>query len=137
MSIAMSHTLATAFFTGWWQALVEDGALLPCRLLPSNTLEAYEALLHHGGCDLLLADVDPAHPLGLEVDEVESFTVAYDRLAPYSAVTDGRPAYPSLRHQVAGSLFWATARARSLAGSPTGRWRSGRSCRCTRWCSVT
>ncbi len=90
----MSHTLATAFFTGWWQALVEDGALLPCRLLPSNTLEAYEALLHHGGCDLLLAYVDPAHPLGLEVDEVESFTVAYDRLAPYSAVTDGRRIRP-------------------------------------------
>lgn len=93
VTVALSHTLATAFFTGWWQALAADGAVLPCRLLASNTLEAYEAL-HHGGCDLLLAYVDPAHPLGLDVDEVESVTVARDRLAPCSAVVAGGAAYP-------------------------------------------
>jgi len=93
VTMALSHTLATAFFARWWTEVEPVGETVPCRLLPSNTLDAYEAL-HHGGCDLLLAYVDPAHPLGIDTDEVEWVPVANDRLAPCSAVSGTRAKYP-------------------------------------------
>ena len=91
--MALSHTLATAYFARWWHDVEPVGETVPCRLLPSNTLDAYEAL-HHGGCDLLLAYIDPAHPLGIDTDEVEWVPVAHDRLSPCSAVSGTQATYP-------------------------------------------
>lgn len=62
--IAVSHTLATHYFAPWWAGL-GGGNDLRCVVLPSNTLEGYDALLH-GGCDLLVAYADPARPLGID-----------------------------------------------------------------------
>ena len=93
VTVALSHTLATAYFDYWWQRVKPPDGTVPCRLLPYNTLEAYEAL-HHGGCDLLLAYVEPAHPTGVDTDEIEWIPVAPDRLSPYSALSEGAPKYP-------------------------------------------
>ena len=92
VTVALSHTLATAYFAQWWQRVKPHDGTVPCRLLPYNTLEAYEAL-HHGGCDLLLAYVDPAHPVGIDTDEVEWIPLTHDRLSPYSAISAGQPKY--------------------------------------------
>ncbi|MFE2510784.1 LysR family transcriptional regulator [Streptomyces naganishii] len=89
--VAVTHTLATTFFAQWWVRCGEAGPA-PCVLLPSNTLEAYDALVH-GGCDLLLAYADPALPLNIPVAEAEWMVLADDVLAPYTAVTEGRPAF--------------------------------------------
>lgn len=88
--VAISHTLATHFFTPWWQHVTAGAPHLTCRLLPSNTLDAYDSLVH-GGCDLLLTYTDPLHPLGLGDSDLESVLVAEDRLAPYARCLDGRP----------------------------------------------
>lgn len=93
VTVALSHTLATAYFASWWHDVEPVGETVPCRLLPSNTLDAYEAL-HHAGCDLLLAYVDPAHPMGIDTDAVEWVPVAHDRLSPYSAVSRTQAKYP-------------------------------------------
>lgn len=87
--VSITHTLATTFFAEWWAQLGDRGTM-PCVLLPSNTLDAYDALIH-GGCDLLLAYADPARPLSLPDTEVEWFVVATDRLAPYSSVSGQGP----------------------------------------------
>jgi DNA-binding transcriptional LysR family regulator len=86
--VSVTHTLATAFFADWW-ALRRAGRPVPCVLLPSNTLDAYDALIH-GGSDLLLAYADPALPIGIPEAEVEWLVVDTDQLAPYSSVTDQR-----------------------------------------------
>jgi DNA-binding transcriptional LysR family regulator len=86
--IAISHTLATHYFSTWWAEVNSDDDLR-CVLLPANTLEGYDALLH-GGCDLLLAYADPAQPLGIEQNDVEWVVLARDRLAPYARRQDGR-----------------------------------------------
>jgi DNA-binding transcriptional LysR family regulator len=87
--VAVTHTLATTFFAPWW-ARCGDQTPVPCVLLPSNTLDAYDALFH-GGCDLLLAYADPALPLSIPVADVEWVVLAEDILAPYTSVTGGRP----------------------------------------------
>lgn len=89
--VAVTHSLATSFFTDWW-ARCGDERTIPCVLLPSNTLDAYDSLLH-GGCDLLLAYADPARPPSLPEGDVEWLAVATDRLAPFSAVTGRRAAF--------------------------------------------
>ncbi|MFF6995763.1 LysR family transcriptional regulator [Streptomyces sp. NPDC008313] len=90
--VAVTHTLATTFFAQWWARCGDPGPV-PCVLLPSNTLDAYDALFH-GGCDLLLAYSDPALPLSIPVADVEWMVVAEDVLAPYAAaVADGRPGF--------------------------------------------
>ncbi|MFE1910087.1 LysR family transcriptional regulator [Streptomyces anandii] len=89
--VAVTHTLATTFFAQWWTRC-GDPDPAPCVLLPSNTLDAYDALVH-GGCDLLLGYADPALPLNVPVAEAEWMVLADDVLAPYTAVTDGRPAF--------------------------------------------
>jgi LysR family transcriptional regulator, hypochlorite-specific transcription factor HypT len=89
--VSVTHTLATTFFTEWW-ARCSDERPIPCVLLPSNTLDGYDALLH-GGCDLLLAYADPAHPPSLPESDVEWIVVATDRLAPFSSVTGERVAF--------------------------------------------
>jgi DNA-binding transcriptional LysR family regulator len=86
--IAISHTLATHYFSTWW-ADVNSGGELRCVLLPANTLEGYDALLH-GGCDLLLAYTDPAQPVGIEQSDIEWLVLARDRLVPYSRREEGR-----------------------------------------------
>ncbi|TNC26441.1 LysR family transcriptional regulator [Amycolatopsis alkalitolerans] len=90
--LAISHTLASHYFAGWWAALTVDKPRLTCLLLPSNNLDAYDALLH-GGCDLLLAYADPAQPLGIDRSEVESLVVARERLSPYARARDGAAEY--------------------------------------------
>ncbi|MGH3435742.1 MAG: LysR family transcriptional regulator [Sciscionella sp.] len=90
--VSISHTLATHYFADWWARLRSDDGHLACLLLPSNTLDAYDALLH-GGCDLLLAYADPAHPLGIDQSELEWLVVAHDRVAPYSRAHGGRPKF--------------------------------------------
>lgn len=90
--IAATHTLATRYFASWWKDIADGAAELTCLLLPSNTLEAYDALLH-GGCDLLLIYADPVQPLGLDRGELESLLIARDRFAPYSQAVDGRPRF--------------------------------------------
>ena len=102
VTVALSHTLATAYFASWWHEVEPIAKSVPCHLLPSNTLDAYEAL-HHGGCDLLLAYVDPAHPLGIDTDKVEWVPVAHDRLSPCSAVSGTQAMYtlpPPVGHRV-------------------------------------
>lgn len=89
--VSVTHTLATTFFTEWW-ARCSDQWPVPCVLLPSNTLDGYDALLH-GGCDLLLAYADPADPPNLPDSDVEWVVVAVDRLAPFSSVTGERVAF--------------------------------------------
>lgn len=90
--IAVTHTLATRYFATWWKDLAGDAPQLTCLLLASNTLEAYDALLH-GGCDLLLAYADPVQPMGVDSGELEWLMVARDRFAPYSQAVDGRPRF--------------------------------------------
>jgi DNA-binding transcriptional LysR family regulator len=100
--LSVSHTLATCYFAGWWKRITGDAFDLACLLLPSNTLDAYDSLLH-GGCDLVLAYADPAHPLGIDHSEIESLTVAYDRLAPYAKARGTAPQFAlpgSPRHPV-------------------------------------
>ncbi|MEU5227372.1 LysR family transcriptional regulator [Streptomyces toyocaensis] len=87
--VAVTHTLATTFFAQWWASCSDQGPV-PCVLLPSNTLDAYDALLH-GGCDLLLAYADPALPLSIPVADVEWMVLAEDVLAPYTSVTGRQP----------------------------------------------
>ncbi|WP_328564928.1 LysR family transcriptional regulator [Streptomyces coelicoflavus] len=87
--VAVTHTLATTFFARWWARCGEQGPV-PCVLLPSNTLDAYDALFH-GGCDLLLAYADPSLPLSIPVADVEWMVLADDVLAPYTSVRDGQP----------------------------------------------
>jgi DNA-binding transcriptional LysR family regulator len=89
--VSVTHTLATTFFTEWW-ARCSDEWPVPCVLLPSNTLDGYDALLH-GGCDLLLAYADPADPPNLSDSDVEWVVVAADRLAPFSSVAGERVAF--------------------------------------------
>lgn len=86
-----SHTLAAAFFARWWPR-VSGESTVPCLLLPSNTLDGYEALVH-GWCDLLLAYADPVQPLGLDGTDVEWLVVARDQLAPYTALRDREPRF--------------------------------------------
>ncbi|MCI2416753.1 LysR family transcriptional regulator [Saccharopolyspora sp. K220] len=86
--IAATHTLATTFFPAWW-ARFGDQRAVPCSLLPADTLDGYDMLLH-GGCDLLLAYADPAGPPAVPDTEAEWLAVATDRLAPYSSVTAGQ-----------------------------------------------
>lgn len=90
--LGISHTLAAHYFAPWWKLFANDDPELTCRLLPSNTLEAYDALLH-GGCDLLLAYADPVRPLGIDWDKVEYLVVARDTFAPYSRVLKGQPKF--------------------------------------------
>ncbi|WP_158632646.1 MULTISPECIES: LysR family transcriptional regulator [unclassified Amycolatopsis] len=78
--VAATHTLAGPFFSHWWSR--SGGG--PCVLLASNTHDAYDTLLH-GGCDLLLVYADPAMPPAMPGGDVESMTVATDRLAPFAA----------------------------------------------------
>lgn len=78
--VVATHTLATTFFAGWWSRC--GGG--PGILLPSNTLDGYDALLH-GGCDLLLAYADPALPGSMLDADVQWLVVGTDRLAPYTA----------------------------------------------------
>ncbi|MEF9915626.1 LysR family transcriptional regulator [Streptomyces sp. P5-A9] len=87
--VAVTHTLATTFFAQWWTRCGDKGPV-PCVLLPSNTLEAYDALFH-GGCDLLLAYADPALTLSIPIAEVEWMVVADDLLAPYTTATNHQP----------------------------------------------
>lgn len=89
---AVSHTLASHFFPEWWAELTVDAPGLTCLQLPSNNLDAYDALLY-GGCDLLLAYVDPVLPHSFEQSEVESVVVARDCLAPYSRTRNGVPEF--------------------------------------------
>lgn len=89
--VAVTHSLATSFFTEWW-ARCGDERTIPCELLPSNTLDAYDSLLH-GGCDLLLAYADPASPPSLPQSDVEWLVVATDQLAPFSATIGRRAAF--------------------------------------------
>lgn len=78
--IVATHTLATTFFADWWSRCAGG----PGILLPSNTLDGYDALLH-GGCDLLLAYADPALPGAMLDTDVQWLVVGTDRLAPYAA----------------------------------------------------
>lgn len=78
--VVATHTLATTFFADWWSRC--GGG--PGILLPTNTLEGYDALLH-GGCDLLLAYADPALPGAMLDADVQWLVVGTDRLAPYAA----------------------------------------------------
>lgn len=87
--IAISHTLATHFFPAWW-CRITAGTQLTCIILPQNTLEAYDALLH-GGCELLLAYADPMRPLALGDGGLESTVVAHDWFRPYFRGGDGLP----------------------------------------------
>jgi len=109
--LAVSHSLATHYFAPWWRAITRDAPELTCLLLAANTLEAYDTLVH-GGCDLLLAYVDPLHPLELGDTEVESVVVAEDRLAPY-----GRPG----GHQLPGHRDAPTPYVSHGAGAFLGR----------------
>lgn len=96
---ALSHTLASHFFPEWWATLTMDAPGLTSLLLPSNNLDAYDALLY-GGCDLLLAYVDPVLPHSFDQREVESVVLARDRLAPYCRILDGQAEFrlPGRRH---------------------------------------
>ena len=89
--VSTSHTLAAVYFAHWWRRISGESTV-PCLLLPSNTLDGYEALVH-GGCDLLLAYADPVHPVGLDGTDVEWLVVARDRLAPYTALRDREPRF--------------------------------------------
>jgi DNA-binding transcriptional LysR family regulator len=89
--VAVTHSLATTFFTEWW-AQCSDQRPMPCVLMPSNTLDGYDALVH-GGCDLLLAYADPANPPSVPEIDLEWIVVATDRLAPYSSVSGQRTAF--------------------------------------------
>jgi DNA-binding transcriptional LysR family regulator len=89
--VSTSHTLAAIYFAHWWPRISGESTV-PCLLLPSNTLDGYEALVH-GGCDLLLAYADPVHPLGLDGTDVEWLVVARDHLAPYTALRDREPRF--------------------------------------------
>ncbi|MGX1778285.1 LysR family transcriptional regulator [Nocardia brasiliensis] len=80
--IAITHSLATTYFVDWWSRC--GGG--PCILLPANTLDAYDALLH-GGCDLLLAYVDPVAPLAVPDRDADWILVGTDRLTPFAATT--------------------------------------------------
>lgn len=88
--IATSHTLATHYFAAWWRDLATSGPEMTCVIMPQNTLEAYDALLH-GGCELLLAYTDPGRPLNVGEDGVESVVLAHDWLRPYARCRDGTP----------------------------------------------
>lgn len=88
--LSVSHTLAMYHFSGWWTRVAGDE--VTCTLLPANTLEAFDALLH-GGCDLLLAYVDPAHPIGVDQGDLDWLQVGEDCVAPYSSAVDGVPAF--------------------------------------------
>lgn len=88
--ISVSHTLAMYYFATWWTGVT--GGDVTCTLLPSNTLEAFDALLH-GGCDLVLAYADPAHPMGVDQGDLEWIAVAEDRIAPYAKTSEGAPAF--------------------------------------------
>jgi len=90
--ISIGHTLAMSFFSEWWTRVDASGHGISCQLLPTNTLEAYDALLH-GGSDLLLAYADPAHPLGIDQSGLEWVVVATDRVGPYSGTRDGQPIF--------------------------------------------
>lgn len=90
--IAISHTLATHYFPSWWRAVTADARDLTCELLPSNTLDAYDALMH-GGCEILMAYADPVHPLFAGDSEIESMVIAEDWLKPYARAHDGRPVF--------------------------------------------
>ncbi|MGW4102719.1 LysR family transcriptional regulator [Streptomyces sp. NPDC004976] len=116
--VAVTHSLATTFFAQWWVRCGE-GSPVPCVLLPSNTLDAYDALFH-GGCDLLLAYADPALPLSIPVADVEWMVLAEDLLAPYTSVTGGQPDFsvpgsaarpvPSVTHSQGAFLGRVTER---------------------------
>lgn len=88
--ISVSHTLAMYYFSTWWTTVADED--VTCTLLPANTLEAFDSLLH-GGCDLLLAYADPAHPIGVDQGDLEWVTVAEDRVAPYARTRDGVPIF--------------------------------------------
>ncbi|MGH3628994.1 MAG: LysR family transcriptional regulator [Sciscionella sp.] len=88
LRVSTSHTLSTTYFTGWWRRVAGERGI-GCLLSPCNTLEGYDALVH-GGCDLLLAYADPAHPLGIDGADIEWLVVGHDRLAPYSALRGRR-----------------------------------------------
>lgn len=81
--VSTSHTLATTFFAQWWSALSTESEPIPCRLQPDNTLDAYDALAH-GGCELLLAYVDPVRPIHL--DSAEWIRVDDDTFGPFAAL---------------------------------------------------
>ncbi|SRR5579875_66922 len=98
--LPVSHTLATYYFADLWTRITGDAFDLTCLLLPSNTLGAYDSLIH-GGCDLVLAYADPAHPLGVDHSEIESLAVAYDHLVPYAKARGTAPEpRPSLLHRI-------------------------------------
>jgi LysR family transcriptional regulator, hypochlorite-specific transcription factor HypT len=121
--VATSHTLATNFFAEWWSAMGSAAGPVPCRLQPTDTLEAYDALVH-GGCELLLAYVDPAAPIPL--DSAEWIRVGEDTFGPYSAVDGNVPAFelpgdarrpvPLLSH--ARNAFLGRVTDRLLAADP-------------------
>lgn len=90
--IAISHTLATHYFPTWWKAVTAEARDLTCVLLPSNTLDAYDALLH-GGCEILMAYADPVHPIYAGDRELESIVIAEDWLRPYARAFEGRPVF--------------------------------------------
>lgn len=79
--VVATHTLATTFFAPWWTKC--DGG--PVVLLPTNTLNGYDALLH-GGCDLLLAYADRGTPVSMLGPDAEWLVVGRDELAPYRAI---------------------------------------------------
>jgi DNA-binding transcriptional LysR family regulator len=121
--VSTSHTLATNFFAQWWSAMGSESGPVPCRLQPTDTLDAYDALAH-GGCELLLAYVDPAQPIHL--DSAEWIRVAEDTFGPYSAVDGTTPAFdlpgearrpvPLLSH--ARNAFLGRVTDRLLAADP-------------------
>ncbi|MFI5614369.1 LysR family transcriptional regulator [Amycolatopsis sp. NPDC051903] len=96
---ALTHTLAGHFFPEWWAKLTAHAPGLTSLLLPSNNLDAYDALMY-GGCDLLLAYVDPVLPHSFDQNEVESLVLARDCLAPYGRAADGAAEFslPGRRH---------------------------------------
>lgn len=117
--LVATHTLATTFFAPWW---VQCGGG-PAVLLPTNTLNGYDALLH-GGCDLLLAYADRATPVGMLGPDIEWLVVGRDQLAPYRASgatfeLPGTPAspVPTVTHGVGSFLGRVTERI-VVAASP-------------------
>lgn len=121
--VSITHTLAMTFFAGWWAQLGDRGTT-PCLLLPSNTFDAYDALIH-GGCDLLLTYADPSHPLSVPNADVEWIVVATDRLAPYSSVSGQRPDF-QLPGTVSSPVPLVTHGQGAFLGRVTERVLSGR-----------
>ncbi|MQA07877.1 MAG: LysR family transcriptional regulator [Pseudonocardiaceae bacterium] len=89
--VVTSHPLAFSFFPQWWLR-ASEGSANSCRLIVSNTLDAYDTLAA-GACDLLLTYIDPGHPLELDPDEFEYVIVGTDLLAPYALSVEGKPKF--------------------------------------------